>query len=237
MVIEQAVILAAGRGSRLGELTVNTAKPMLEVAGAPLIDHITSAIAATGVRTIVVVTGYMAPVIENHLAAHSPIPVSFIRQVHQDGTAGALRLAQRALGQEPFLLSWGDIATASSHFGDVVDAWRPELAATVGVNLVADVSRLSAVVFGDAGTISAMVEKPAGKPPSLWNSSGLMVLGPQVWDHLKTIELSDRGELELPDAVGSLISGGETLVAVPLHGPWFDIGTVASLEAARIAFG
>lgn len=236
MVPERGVILAAGRGERLGSLTVANPKPMLDVGGAPLIDHIVAGIAAGGVRSLVVVTGYLATDIEQHLAAKSPLPVVFIRQDEQDGTAGALRLAHHAVGHMPFLLSWGDIATDSRHFGEVVRAWRPELAAAIGVNRSDDISRGAAVVFGADRRIASIVEKPSGEPPSHWNNSGVMVLGPRIWDHLEDVGYSGRGELELPDAVNQLIAEGEHLEAVPLTGSWFDIGTASSLEAARDAF-
>lgn len=236
MVPARAVILAAGRGERLGPLTATTPKPMLEVGGKPLIDRIVAGIAATGVRSLVVVTGYLGATVEQYLAANSPLPVGFIRQAEQDGTAGALRLARNAVGNEPFLLSWGDIATDSRHFQAVVGTWRPELAATIGVNRVDDVSRGAAVVFADDRRITSIVEKPSGEPPSHWNSSGVMVWGPQIWGSLEQIGYSGRGELELPDAISRLIADGELLEAVPLTGAWFDIGTTPTLAAARKAF-
>jgi glucose-1-phosphate thymidylyltransferase len=211
-------------------------KPMLEVAGTPLIDRIVAGIEAGGVRSVVVVTGYLASTVEQHLAATSPLPVAFIRQDEQDGTGGALRLVHEAVGREPFLLSWGDIATDSRHFDEVIAAWRPELAAVIGVNQVEDVSRGAAVVFTGARRITSIVEKPSGEPPSRWNNSGVMVFGPQIWGALEHIGPSGRGELELPDAISSLIAEGELLEALPLTGRWFDIGTASSLEAAREAF-
>jgi dTDP-glucose pyrophosphorylase len=236
VVVERAIVLAAGRGNRLGMLTTEVPKPMLNVGGVPLVNRIVSSIAAIGIRSLVVVTGYLADSLERRLAASSPLPVAFIRQEERDGTAGALRLAQRAVGNEPFLLSWGDIATDPRHFADVADAWRPELAAAIGVNHIDDVGRLAAVVFDDDQRISAVVEKPEGEPPSRWNSSGLMVFGPQIWRAVHQIDYSARGELEVPDAINRLIADGELLEAVPLTGPWFDIGTESSLRAAQRAF-
>jgi glucose-1-phosphate thymidylyltransferase len=209
---------------------------MIEVAGAPLIDRIVAGIAAGGLRSIVVVTGHLASAVEQHLAATSPLPVGFVRQDERDGTGGALRLVQNAVGHEPFLLSWGDIATDSRHFENVVAAWRPELAAAIGVNQVADVSRGAAVVFTGDRRITSIVEKPSGEPPSRWNNSGVMVFGPQIWGALEAIGPSGRGELELPDAISRLIAEGEVLEAVPLTGRWFDIGTAPGLKAARQAF-
>ncbi len=236
MVPERGVILAAGRGTRLGSLTATTPKPLLDVGGEPLIDHIVAGIAGAGIRSIVVVTGYLAAAVEQHLAATSPLPVVFVRQDEQDGTAGALRRAHDAVGHEPFLLSWGDIATDSRHFREVVGAWRPELAAAIGVNPSDDIARGAAVVFGPDRRITSIVEKPFGEPPSVWNNSGVMVLGPRLWGHLEDVGFSGRGELELPDAINQMIAEGHHLEAVPLTGSWFDIGTASSLEAAREAF-
>lgn len=210
---------------------------MLEIAGRPLIEAIVRAIELCGIRSVTVITGYRAPIIERHLAATSPLPVSFVRQAEPNGTAAAVVLARSAVGEEPFLLCWGDIATAPDHFGQVVDAWRPELAAVVGVNRLGDVGGHASVVFDAGRRISRIVEKPVGTPPSLWNNSGLMILSARVWPHVDRIRHSQRGELELPDAINRLIAAGEVLEAVPLDGRWFDIGTAESLEAARQSFG
>ncbi|MCP3973085.1 MAG: NTP transferase domain-containing protein [bacterium] len=236
MVIGRAIVLAAGRGTRLGNATRHIPKPMLEIGGRPLIKNIVAAIATAGITSVTVVTGYHASTIEEYLAARSQIPVAFVRQPAPEGTAAAVRLARHATGDMPFLLCWGDIATASEHYLQVINAWRPGFAATIGVNLVDDVGRHASVVFGSDKRIKEIVEKPVGSPPSLWNNSGLMVLGPQVWEQLERIEPSQRGELELPDAINRLAALGEIVEAVQLKGLWFDIGTPAELEAARSAF-
>ncbi|MGI9609065.1 MAG: nucleotidyltransferase family protein [Acidimicrobiia bacterium] len=236
MVVERAVVLAAGRGTRLGAATDHLPKPMLRVGDGPLIGNIVEAIAATGVRSVTVVTGYRATTIENHLAATSPIPVSFIRQGTPHGTAAALSLARNAVGKSPFLLCWGDIATNPRHYAELVDGWRDGVAASIGVNLIDDVGRHASVVFDDNKRITQIVEKPVGAPPSLWNNSGLMVFTHQIWPQLGHIERSHRGELELTDGINGLIAAGAAVEAVPLVGSWFDIGTTEQLEAARNAF-
>jgi len=110
------------------------------------------------------------------------------------------------------------------------------MAAAIGVNLIDDVARHASVVFGEDKRISQILEKPVGTPPSLWNNSGMMVLGPQIWQQLTLIERSARGELELTDGINGLITSGEVVEAVQLSGEWFDIGTPEQLEAASHAF-
>jgi len=237
VLIEQAVILAAGRGTRLGPATARIPKPMLDVGGRPLIDRIIGSLAAAGIRKLVVVTGYLADRLENHLAGGSPLPIAFVRQAEPTGTAGAAGMARRFVGQEPFLMCWGDIATAPDHFAQVLSAWEPGGAGAVGVNEVADVRQLSAVVFDARRVITSIVEKPSGPPPSRWNSTGILALTSRIWPHIARLDPSPRGELEMTDAISSMIDAGERLVAVPLSGPWFDVGTFRDLEAARATFG
>jgi len=237
VVIERALILAAGRGTRLGEITRRRSKPMLEIGTRPLIGHLADAIAAAGIRSLTVITGYLAETVEEYLAATSPLPVSFIRQPHRNGTAGAVRLARHALGDDPFLLSWGDIATEPLHYAQVMGAWRPGLAAAVGVNVVPDVAMLSSYLFGDDMRITEIVEKPEAPAPSLWNGTGILCLSSRVWDFVDVVGPSVRNELEMPDVLTAMAEAGHRLEAVPLDGPWFDIGTPASLAAARATFG
>jgi len=237
VVIEQAVILAAGRGTRLGAATATLPKPMVDIGGKPLIDHITYSLVAAGIRRLVVVTGYLADRLENHLTATCPLPTVFVRQANPTGTGGAAQVARAVVGDEPFLLCWGDIFTTANHYAQVASAWEPNVAGAIGVNEVEDVGRPSAVVFDTDRTISAIVEKPSGPPLSRWNSTGILALTSRVWPHVARLAPSPRGELEMTDAISSMVEASERLVAVPLFGQWFDVGTPERLAAARAAFG
>lgn len=210
---------------------------MLQVGERPMIDHIVLGMVAAGVRDVTVVTGYLGSVVETHLAGTCRVPVVFVRQSERNGTGGALGLVRSAVGNEPFLLSWGDVVTADDHYKMIVDDWRPESAAVMGVNELEDVSRGSSVVFDGELNVTAIVEKPQGKPPSQWNSAGIMALGPQLWPHIAALTPSPRGELELTDALAALVEAGESVRAVPLRGFWFDVGTPESLSLARTALG
>src|SRR5689334_4730251 len=111
---KKAVLLAAGRGKRLGALTDRTPKPLLEVAGAPLIGHIVDALAANDVRDIAIVTGYLGSHIDEWCARHArELPSLHLTTVHQaelNGTAGALIAAREFVADEAaFIFGWGDI--------------------------------------------------------------------------------------------------------------------------------
>ncbi len=84
----KAVILAAGKGTRMRELTNELPKPMLRVQGKPILEHIVAGVVAAGVREIFIVTGWRADVIENHFSDGKKFgaQISFGRQLVQDGT-------------------------------------------------------------------------------------------------------------------------------------------------------
>ena len=235
--ITHAVVLAAGEGTRLGDLVADLPKPLLEVGGRPLIDRIVGALRRNGIERLTVVTGYLADRLETHLLSTAGVPVEFIRQNDPGGTAEAAALAREACGDAPFVLAWGDIAVAGKAYGSVIRAGQPGDDAVIGVNWVEDPSHGAAVVFDEAGIVSRIVEKPPPPAPSHWNNAGLMALAPTIWPHIDAVRPSVRGELELTDAIGTLLADGGVVRAVRLGGPWFDIGTPHSLEAARIAFG
>ena len=110
----KAVILAAGKGTRMGELTSELPKPMLRVQGRPILEHIVAGVVAAGVHEIFIVTGWRADVIEDHFGDGKKFgaQISFGRQVVQDGTGKAPELAKNFIGDSPFLLTYGDILVA-----------------------------------------------------------------------------------------------------------------------------
>src|SRR6266545_2020954 len=107
----KAVILAAGKGTRMRELTNELPKPMLKVQGRPILEHIVAGIVSAGVREIFIVTGFRADVIESHFGdgAKWNVRIAYGRQVVQDGTGKAPEVAKEFVASSPFILTYGDI--------------------------------------------------------------------------------------------------------------------------------
>src|SRR5881396_1102799 len=107
----KAVILAAGKGTRMRELTNDVPKPMLRVQGKPILEHIVDGIRSAGVRDIFIVTGYRAETIEGHFADGAKWGAHIVcgRQLVQDGTGKAPELAKHFVDESPFILTYGDI--------------------------------------------------------------------------------------------------------------------------------
>src|SRR5438132_14165536 len=102
----KAVILAAGKGTRMKDLTDAVPKPMLKVQGRPMLEHILEGILSAGVREVFIVTGHRAEVIESYFGDGSKwgARISSGRQVVQDGTGKAPEVARAFVGQSPFIL-------------------------------------------------------------------------------------------------------------------------------------
>lgn len=235
--IEHGVVLAAGRGTRLGSLVDEVPKPLLEIGGRPLIDRIIGALTHNGVKRLTIVTGYLADRLERHVSARWGDDVAFVRQEEPRGTAHALSLARETSGGNRFAVAWADIALSGKAYGSVLRGGHDDDDVILGVNWIEDPSSGASVVFDDEGLVSAIVEKPAPPPPSHWNNAGIMVMAPTMWPYVRAVTPSARGELELTDAIQAVVATGGRVRAVRLGGPWFDVGTPHGLEAARLAFG
>src|SRR4029077_13833392 len=111
MEIPKAVILAAGRGTRMRELTAEVPKPMIAVRGKPVLQHIVEGLRHTGVREFLVVVGYRADALQNFFGDGSRhnISIQYATQTVQDGTGRVVDLSRDFVGDRPFVLSYGDI--------------------------------------------------------------------------------------------------------------------------------
>lgn len=192
-----AVVLAAGRGTRMGPLTAATPKPLLPVAGRPLIEHVLSGFAAAGVHRAVVVTGYLGDQIEAAVGngARLGLEITYCRQVSADGTARALLLAEPLVGDAPCVLSWGDILVPPPFYAEFLDAFaRRPCDAQVAVNEMDDPWRGAAVYVAGDGRVYRLVEKPPrGTSTVHWNNAGVLMITPLVFDYARRVSPSPRG--------------------------------------------
>jgi len=241
--LRKAVLLAAGRGTRLGALTAHTAKPMLEVAGAPIIEHIVSGLAEAGVAEFVIVTGHLARQVESWCAsyarAHRSVRIAAVRQEKRDGTGGAMLAAMRRVASEArFLFGWGDVLMDRANYPRfLVRARTEQYDLMLAVNRVRDPYRGAAVYVTPDMRVERIVEKPMqGASTTTWNNAGLFAAGPSLFDYLKRLKRSPRGELELPAAIEMMIAEGRLVRAVDTRGFWSDVGTPEDLAKARERF-
>lgn len=238
--LDIAVVLAAGRGTRMGALTAHTPKPLLTVNGTPLLGRVLGGLAAAGIRRAVVVTGYLGEQIEAALGDGSALglALTYRRQAEANGTAKALLLAADAVGEAPCVVSWGDILVPRAFYREFCDAWaRRPCDAQLAINRVDDPWAGAAVYVDADWRVHRLEEKPPrGTSTTPWNNAGIMAFTPLIFDYARRLAPSPRGEYELPQAVTQMVRDGRDVRAVPVNGPWSDVGTPADLEAAQTLF-
>jgi NDP-sugar pyrophosphorylase family protein len=232
--VSKAVVLAAGKGTRMGSLTEDLPKPMLRVAGKPILEHILDRLSLAGIRDCGLIVGYHREIIERHFANY-PMALTFIHQETINGTAGAAKLARAFVADDPFLMTFGDIWCDSDDYQRVLApiAEEPETEATLAVKFVDDPFQ-GAAVYVENGFIRQIIEKPPkGTSTTNWNSAGIYCFRPRIFDEIDRVPLSPRGEYEITDAIEQLIVAKRKLRAVEIKGVWRDIGRPEDLAVVQ----
>jgi bifunctional UDP-N-acetylglucosamine pyrophosphorylase/glucosamine-1-phosphate N-acetyltransferase len=210
----QAVVLAAGTGTRMRPLTDTIPKPMLPVAGRPICGHVAHAAVTAGADELVFVVGYEAETVRDYFGSeYEGVPVSYVEQEQRRGTADALRAARPALDGAFAVLNGDNLYDADSMrelftSGPAVGATRVAEPSNYGVLDVAD------------GVVTGIVEKPEDPPSSLVNA-GAYVFPAEAREWLDVAE-SDRGEYEITDVLARVIR--ERAVTPVEFDHWLDVG-------------
>ena len=232
--MKKAVILAAGRGTRMGELTREIPKPLIPLNGRPMLLHILDRIAAAGVEEVLLVTGYLAEQIEEVASGHG-LRVSFRRQETVNGTAKAALLARQWVGEYPFLLTFGDILAEPEHYVGMRESFTG-FDGVLAARYVEDPYQGAAIYVDEERRVQRIIEKPErGTSTTHWNSAGIYVFSPLVFDELERVPLSARGEYEATSAITQMLDAGRTLKMFALEGTWMDVGRPEDLAAAAEA--
>jgi len=233
--IRKAIVLAAGRGTRMGALTGELPKPMLPVNGRPMLEHIVRKLQGAGLREVLLVVGYRRDVIEAHFRDFAG--VAFAVQETAEGTAKAVALGRDFAAGEPFLLTFGDILCDASNYSGICEVQRRFDAAVVaGVKWVDDPWQGAAVYTSESGAVTKIVEKPEpGTATTHWNSAGLYAFGGGMFDEIRNVPKSARGEYEITSAVEQAIENGRVVRMFEMTGAWSDVGRPEDLARVQLA--
>ena len=223
--MNKAVLLAAGRGTRMRDLTEALPKPMLEVRGKPVLQHIIEGLRDAGLTDFLIVVGWRAEVVREFFGDGSKLGVriDYATQVVQDGTGKVVELAREFAGSDPFVLSYGDILVAPENYGRICAALG-DAEAVVSVKRSEDVSQGGAVFVNEKFELIDLREKPRpGEPTSPWYNAGVYAFRSSIFDFISKLERSPRGEYELTDAIRNLALAGKRVQALELAGDWADV--------------
>ncbi|MFT5467709.1 MAG: dTDP-glucose pyrophosphorylase [Verrucomicrobiales bacterium] len=221
--IQKAVILAAGRGTRMKELTDEVPKPMIPVRGKPLLEYIIEGLAANGVTKFLIVVGWRKEVIIDHFGKGTAgkYEVEYVEQVRQDGTGKVVELGREFTGNDGFVLSYGDILVPAAAYAPLVDLEGDDARMTVKIN--EDVSKGGAVFIEDGMVVDLIEKGGPDAPQSPYYNAGIYTFAPVIYDFIDKLELSPRGEYELTDAIANMAKSGRKVRAVELEGDWADV--------------
>lgn len=219
------VIMAGGMGTRLRPYTESCPKPMLRVAGKPMLQHIIERASLDGFSHFVLAIHYLGNMIEEHFGdgARFGVRVHYLREQKPLGTAGALSLLNPR-PQLPFVVTNGDVVT-DIRYGELLDFHgRHEAAATMAVR-VHEWQHPFGVVQMNGVEIVGFAEKPVARSHI---NAGVYALSPAALDCLREGEHCD-----MPTLFERLHAQGRRTVAYPMHEPWLDVGRPDDLAKAN----
>ncbi|GMV08204.1 MAG: glucose-1-phosphate thymidylyltransferase [Gemmatimonadota bacterium] len=226
----KAIIPLAGKGTRLRPHTHHTPKPLLKVAGKPVLAYILDDLIAVGVQEMVFIVGYLRETVEEWITREYPeLKAHYVLQEVQDGTAGAVALAEPFVDEEVLIVfadavlevDYGLVKTLGEGYGGVI--WAKE---------VEDYQRFGVIITAADGTMKTIVEKPK-EPVSRLANIGLYY----IRDHALLFEgihhtlgspKGPGGEYFLTDAFQYMVDHGSRILTAPVEG-WWDAGKPETL--------
>ncbi|MBX3285605.1 MAG: glucose-1-phosphate thymidylyltransferase [Actinobacteria bacterium] len=238
----KGLILAGGSGTRLRPITHTGAKQLVPVANTPILFYGLQHLADAGIREVGIVTGDTGEEIRAAVGDGSTwgLEVTYLPQEAPLGLAHAVLIARDFLGDDDFVMYLGDnlLRDGIVPFVEGFEAARAADATSAAAQIllapVPDPQRFGVAELGDDGSVVALVEKPE-VPPSDLALVGVYLFDPTIHEAVRAIEPSDRGELEITDAIQWLIDAGHRVRHEILHGWWLDTGKLTPLlEANRL---
>jgi NDP-sugar pyrophosphorylase family protein len=214
----KAVILAAGRGKRLGSLTDVLPKPLLPIAGKPILQGLLEALVAAGFEEAIVVTARQAECVREFCGTGERfgLRLQFLDQGEPRGTGDAVRKCLPLLDGQAGLIVAGDTAFAAEHVAGLV-AFHRERKADASLCLKRlppeRIGLTSSVRLEADGRVTRFVEKPApGEAPSDLAAALLHLYEPAMVGYIARIGESPRGEIELTEATQRMIEDGRRVM-------------------------
>lgn len=238
----KGLILSGGAGTRLRPITHTSAKQLVPIANKPILFYGIEDMARAGISEIGIVTGQTAEEVEAAVGDGSRfgVQITYIHQPEPLGLAHCVLIAKDFLGDDDFVMYLGDnmleedLTSFVESFERAQDLKRqPQLlegadgqeapAAQILLCPVPDPSRFGVATINEAGHVTELVEKPS-EPVSDLALVGVYLFTPAIHEAVAAIEPSDRGELEITDAIQWLIDAGLVVSHEILRGWWLDTG-------------
>lgn len=206
----RAVVLSAGKGKRLMPITSSRPKPMIPLAGKPLLEYTISGLKAAGIDEILLVVGYKENMIKEHFKnglEKVGVKIEYITQKEYTGTANAANYAKDFVKDKPFLLMYGDLFVDPVIFKEIIEKYNTN--PTEGLMSLIEVKNpqeFGIISLNSAGFVEKITEKPAPelKLGNLANA-GIYIFKPIIFKAIEKTKKSIRNEYEFTDSMEFLI--------------------------------
>ncbi|TGM82291.1 CBS domain-containing protein [Leptospira mtsangambouensis] len=223
------LIMAGGRGKRLMPHTENCPKPLLNVAGKPMLEHIIERAKAEGFHRFLIAVHYLGYMIEDYFGDGTKlgVKIEYIREEEALGTAGALSLIQE-VPTSPFIVTNGDVLT-DIRYGEFLDFHvRHGATATMAVRLH-EWQHPFGVVRTKGVEIIGFEEKPIYRSHV---NAGIYTLNPEVLSYLKP-----KTQCDMPTLFSRVSEDDLKTIVYPMHEPWIDVGRPDDLQRVNLQEG
>ncbi len=219
------IVMAGGKGTRLRPHTENCPKPMLEVGGKPMLQHIIEKATADGFQKFIISLHYLGHMVEEHFGDGDKygVQIDYLREDVPLGTAGCLSLLPKT-PELPFIVTNGDVLT-DIHYNEFLDFHnRHEASATMAVRHH-EIQNQFGVVRTKGVEIEGFEEKPIYRSHV---NAGIYVLEPNVLEHLEY-----QRHCDMPTLFERVKKNAGRTIVYPMHEPWLDVGRPEDLANAR----
>ena len=224
----KAVILAAGEGVRLQPITSTRPKHMIKIGGKTILERCIESLKTQGIDEILIVVHYMGDMIREYFGGGQKfgVKIEYVEQKTPIGTGNAAAMAEQHLKGE-FLLVYGDLMFTGEAVKNVLDQHQKEKpTATMAVIPVDKPEDYGIVELENDRYVKRIIEKPnRQEAPTNLANAGIYIFSTEIFDKIKEISASSRGEWEITDAISLMLKQEKTFLAVKLSREnWFDVG-------------
>ncbi len=231
----KALVLSGGKGTRLRPFTNTTTKQLLPVANRPILFYIMDMVKEAGIADIgLIVSSEWGDHVKQAIGDGSAwnAQVTYIPQREPAGLAHAVKVARQFLGNSPFLMILGDNVYKCNIQYFVAQFYEYNPDALLLLKEVDDPSNFGIAELGRGGEVTKVEEKPK-EPRSNLALAGVYLFSPAIHEAINAVKPSQRGELEITDAIQQLIEMSRKVHGYILEGWWLDTGDVDDLLAAN----
>ncbi|NVM01870.1 MAG: NTP transferase domain-containing protein [Candidatus Helarchaeota archaeon] len=232
----KALLLCAGKGTRLRPFTFTRPKHLLPIVGKPLIKHIIDGLKAAGIKDIIILIGYLDKLIKEYLGDGSEfgVNIEFVNQDDPKGTAQAVGLAEEIIGSEPFFMQYGDVLISADVYISIIKKFEKKKPHSIlSVYSVEDPSKYG-VIAKENDKVKKIIEKPdPGSAPTNLANAGVYIFSHDIFNAIKRTKLSKRNEYEITDSIQMLIDDDFEIIDFEINSIWKDIGVPWDLLEAN----